>query len=72
MDKDITYCDYLCPYESCERNLYNLEGISKDEFENISITQFEDCVHYGSTEGMYVPMWAKHYGSKRMKGADDE
>ena len=64
MSKDITYCDYLCPYESCERNLYNLEGISKDEFEHISIAQFKNCAHYGSTAGMYVPML--------MKGADDE
>ena len=64
MNKGITYCDYLCPYESCERNLYNLEGISKDEFEHISVAQFKDCAHYGSTAGMYVPM--------QMKGADDE
>ena len=64
MSKDITYCDYLCPCESCERNIYNLEGISKEELECTSIAKFEDCVHYGSTVGMYVPM--------RMKGADDD
>lgn len=53
---DVTYCDWLCSNELCERNLYHLEGISKEELNQISIAQFADCPQYGSTSGMCVPM----------------
>ena len=58
MKTDITYCDYACSCENCERHLANLEGegLTLDEWEHVSMTQFPDCPNYGSTAGMHVPM----------------
>ena len=65
MVTDTTYCDWICQFENCPRHLANLEGkgLTKDQWEHISKAQFTDCPHYGSTEGMYIPM---------QEGADDE
>jgi hypothetical protein len=68
MSKDITYCDYLCANEKCERHLTRLK--LEEEFvkktkedkslkykgEEVSVAKFEECEWYNSTVGCFVPM----------------
>lgn len=65
MITDITYCDWLCPNERCERNAYRLEEAVKQNsglLKQVSFAAFTDCPNYGSIAGCFVPM----------KGADDD
>lgn len=59
MITDITYCDWLCPNERCERNAYRLEEAVKQNsglLEQVSFASFTDCPNYGRIAGNYVPM----------------
>ena len=59
MVTDITYCDWLCPNERCERNAYRLEEAVKQNsglLKQVSFAAFTDCPNYGRTAGTYVPM----------------
>lgn len=66
--EDITYCDWLCPHEQCERNAYQLEGLAEqnsDILKRLSFSAFTDCEHYGKTSGMYVPMGRSDHEDRR-------
>ena len=49
MKTDITYCDWNCQFENCERNLDHLDGenMTLDEWNHVSISRFTSCPHYG-------------------------